>query len=108
MYGGKDRKGKGKSEEDWRLHTLEHHRHEDQLPVQLGPEWLGGRIANYAQAAGAKPAPLRPSKNPVPMSSGTLEDYYYGPLPDIKKAEFKVPKELAGRWLIRGGQETGA
>ena len=37
-----------------------------------------------------------------------MEDCYYAPLPTIKKAEFKVPEDLAGRWLIRGGQETGA
>ena len=94
IYGGKDRKGKGNSEEDWNLHTLERNRREDQLPISLGPEWLGGRIANYAKAAGAKPAPLRPSKNLVPKSSGTLEDYYYAPLPTIKRQNLKCPRTL--------------
>ena len=110
IYGGKDRKdkGKGKSEEQWLLHSLEHNKHEDNEPASLGPEWFGGKIASYAEAAGVKPAPLRPSNNPMPMSSGTLEDYYYGPLPDIKQAEFAVPEGLTGRWLVRGGQEIGA
>ena len=57
IYGGKDRKGKGKSEEDWNLHILEQNRREDQQPISLGLEWLGGRIADYAKAAVTERAP---------------------------------------------------
>ena len=73
---------------------------------EVGPEWRGGQIANYAAAAGtrSRSAPAKPSR-PTPGSSGNLADYYRGPLPSVEPAEYTMPEELSGRWLKRGGQE---
>ena len=73
---------------------------------EVGPEWRGGHIANYATAAGtrSRSAPAKPSR-PTPSSSGNLADYYRGQLPSVEPAEYTMPEELAGRWLKRGGQE---
>ena len=75
---------------------------------EVGPEWRGGHIANYATAAGtrSRSALAKPSR-PTPSSSGNLADYYRGPLPSVEPAEYRMPEELSGRWLKRGAQENG-
>ena len=73
---------------------------------EIGPEWRGGQIADYAVAAGTRShsAPAKSSR-PTPSSSGNLADYYHGELPSVEPAEYAMPEELTGRWLKRGGQE---
>ena len=98
-------KGRGKGGKAWTFHMLYQNRAEDE---QVGPEWQGGYIADYAVAARARShsAPPKPSR-PTPGSSGNLADYYRGPLPSVEPAEYTMPEELSGRWLKRGGQENG-
>ena len=73
---------------------------------EVGPEWRGGRIADYAVAAGARShsAPAKPSR-PSANSSGNLADYYGGELPEVEPTEYAMPESITGRWLDRGGQE---
>ena len=52
-------------------------------------------------------APPRPPQAPKAGAS-SLSSYYERPLPHIKKAEYKMPDNLTGRRLTRGGQEHGA
>ena len=97
-------RGKGqKSGKGWTFHMLYQNRAEDE---EVGPEWRGGQIANYAEAAGTRSysAPAKSSR-PTPSSSGNLADYYRGELPSVEPAEYAMPEELTGRWLKRGGQE---
>ena len=104
---GQGRGGKGWHFANWddkkkMYHALWQNRAEEE---ELGPEWRGGRVADYAVAAGLRthtPAP-KPSR-PSAKSSGKLEDYYFVTLPEPEQREFAMPN-ITGRWLDRGGQE---
>ena len=104
---GQGRVGKGWHFANWddkkeMYHALWQNRAEEE---ELGPEWRGGRVADYAVAAGTRthtPAP-KPSR-PSAKSSGNLADYYFVSLPEREPIEFAMPN-ITGRWLDRGGQE---
>ena len=105
---GQGRGGKGWHFANWddkkrMYHSLWQNRAEEE---ELGPEWRGGRVADYAVAAGTRthtPAP-KPSR-PSAKSSGNLADYYGGELPEVEPTKYAMPENLSGRWLNRGGQE---
>ena len=83
-------------------HSLWQNRAEEE---ELGPEWRGGRVADYVVAAGTRtPTPAPKPSRPPAKSSGNLEDYYFVSLPEREPIEFAMPN-ITGRWLDRGGQE---
>ena len=85
-------------------HALWQNRAEEEA---AGPEWRGGRIADYALAAGRRthtpaPKPNRPLK--VPPLHLEDYDYYFVTLPEPQPREYAMPT-IPGQWLDRGGQE---
>ena len=72
-------------------HSLWQNRAEE----EVGPEWRGGRVADYAVAAGTRthtPAP-KPSR-PSAKSSGNLADYYGAELPEVEPTEYAMPENI--------------